>query len=87
MLGLKSTSVTFVCISVEKYFESPPGHPKRKFKGRIAFQGNRVTNRSREAAIFQGLGSCPATMEASKTADFYGLIPGHAVEIADAEQA
>jgi hypothetical protein len=26
-------------------------------------------------------------MEASKTADFYGLIPGHAVEIADAEQA
>ena len=26
-------------------------------------------------------------MEASKTADFYGLILGHAVEIADAEQA
>ena len=25
-------------------------------------------------------------MEASKTADFYGLILGHAVEIADAEQ-
>ena len=26
-------------------------------------------------------------MEASKAADFYGLIPGHAVEIADAVQA
>ena len=26
-------------------------------------------------------------MEASKTGDFYGIIPGQAVEIADAEQA
>ena len=74
-------------ICVEKNSELPPGHPKRKFKGRVVFQGNRATNQNWEAAIFQDLGSCPATMEASKTADFYGLIPGHAVEIADAEQA
>ena len=74
-------------ICVEKNSELPLGHPKRKFKGRVVFQGNRVTNQNWEAAIFQDLGSCPATMEAFKTADFYGLIPGHAVEIADAEQA
>ena len=86
MLGLKSTSVTF-SVCVEKNCELPPGHPKRKFKGRVVFQGNRVTNKNWEAAIFQDLGSCPATMEASKTDGFYGLIPGHAVEIADAEQA
>ena len=74
-------------ICVEKNSEHPPDHPKRKFKGRVVFQGNRVTNQNWEAAVFQDLGSCPATMGASKTANFYGLIPGHAVEIADAEQA
>ena len=74
-------------ICVEKNSEPPPLHPKRKFKGRVVFQGNRVTNQSWEAAIFQDMGSCPATMEASKAADFYGPIPGHAVEIADAVQA
>ena len=74
-------------ICVEKNSELPPLHPKRKFKGRVVFQGNRVTNQNWEAAIFQDMGSCPATMEASKAADFYGLIPGHAVEIADAVQA
>ena len=74
-------------ICVEKNSEFPPLHPKRKFKGRVAFQGNRVTNQSWEAAIFQDLGSCPATKEASKAADFYGLAPGFVVEIADAVQA
>ena len=63
-------------ICVEKNSELPPLHPKRKFKGRVVFQGNRVTNQNWEAAMFQDLGSCPATMEASKAADFYGLTPG-----------
>eukprot|EP00972_Heterocapsa_arctica_P101389 14942994-Heterocapsa_arctica.AAC.1 len=54
---------------VEKNSELPAGHPKRKFKGRVVFQGNRVTNQNWEAAIFQDLGSCPATMEASRAAD------------------
>ena len=51
------------------------------------FQGNRATSQHWEAAIFQDLGSCLATMEASKAADFYGLAPGFAVEIAGAVQA
>ena len=74
-------------ICVEKNSELPPLHPKRKFKGRVVFQGNRATNQNWEVAIFQDMGSCPATIEASKAADFYGLAPGHAVEIADAVQA
>ena len=74
-------------ICVERNSELPPLHPKRKFKGRVVFQGNRVTNQNWEAAIFSDMGSCPATMEASRAADFYGFIPGHAVEIADAVQA
>ena len=74
-------------ICVEKNSELPPLHPKRKFQGRVVFQGNRVTNQNWEAAIFQDMGLCPATMEASKALDFYGLIPGHAVAIAGAVQA
>ena len=38
-------------------------------------------------ARFQELSSCPASMEASKAADCYGLWEGHSVEAADAVQA
>ena len=74
-------------ICVERNYDLPPLHPERKFKGRVVFQGDRVTNQNWEAAIFQDLGSCPAKVEASKAVGFYGLAPGFAVEIADAIQA
>ena len=74
-------------IFVEKNSELPEGHPKRKFKGRVVFQGNRVVNQNWDAAMFQDLGSCPATVEASKAADCYGCAPGFDIEIADAIQA
>ena len=67
-------------ICVEKNSELPPLHPKWEFKGRVVFQGNRVTNQNWEAAIVQDMGSCPATMKGSKAADLYGLAPGHAVD-------
>ena len=51
------------------------------------FQGNRVVNQNYDAAVFQDLGSSPATMEASKITDFYGCTEGNTVQIADAEQA
>ena len=51
------------------------------------FQGNRVVNQYYDAAIFQDLGSAPATLEAAKVADFYGCADGYDVDIADAEQA
>ena len=51
------------------------------------FQGNRVKNQEWEAAMFQDLGSSPASMEAGKAADIFGSFPGHNIEQADAEQA
>ena len=37
--------------------------------------------------MFQGLGSAPATMEASRIADCYGCFHRHRCEQSDAEQA
>ena len=59
----------------------------RKYKGRTVFQGNRVWDENWDVAMFQELSSTPATMEASKVADFIGLLKGYKTMIADATQA
>ena len=64
-------------IVVEKNHELPEHDPKRKYKGRAVFQGNNVWDEEGNWAVFQELGSCPATMEAARCADPYGLMPGH----------
>ena len=69
---------------VEKNYESVQ---HRKFKYRVVFQGNQVIDQNWETALFQDLGSSPASMEASKIADLHGCLPGHEIEQADAEQA
>ena len=74
-------------ICVEKNHELDIDDPKRKMKGRVVFQGNMVTNQTWEAAIFQDLGSSPATMEASRVCDMWGCCPGHDSMQADAPQA
>ena len=74
-------------ICVEKGSELPDGHPGKKYKGRFVFRGNDVRDQNWEHAIFQELGSSPAAMEAGKSADFHGLLPGHSIEQSDAEQA
>ncbi len=74
-------------ICVEKNCELPLEDLRRKFKGRVVFQGNQVKDENFEAAMFQEMGSAPATMEASKSCDFYSLLPGHRGEQADAESA
>ena len=74
-------------IMVEKNHELPKDDPNRKYKYRVVFQGNNVFDQDYEAAIFQDLGSSPASMEASKNIDCYGCFPGHDIEQADAEQA
>ena len=58
-----------------------------KFKGRVVFQGNQVYEQSHNYASFQDLGSSPATLQAAKAVDFFGRLPGHVIDIADAEQA
>jgi len=67
--GMKAHVGMIFDICVEKGSELPPGDPNRKFKGRVVFQGNRVQDESWNAALFQELGSSPATMEAGKACD------------------
>ena len=74
-------------ICVEKNYQLSEDNPGRKFKGRGVLLGNQVKNQHWEAAFFQDLGNSPASFEASRWADFYGRLPGHAVKLADAIQA
>ena len=74
-------------LCVQKGAELPDGDKRKKFKYRVVFQGNQVVTQNWEVALFQDLGSSPATMEAGKYVDAYGCAPGHSCEQADAEQA
>ena len=74
-------------IMVEKHWQLPKDDPRRKFKGRAVLLGNKVTNQNIEAAFFQELGNSPATFEAARWADLYGLLPKHSVMLADAIRA
>ena len=74
-------------IVVEKGAELPKDDPRRKFKGRVVFQGNRVVNQNFQAAMFQDLGSSPASIEAGKAVDCVGCLSGNSMQQADAEQA
>ena len=40
-----------------------------------------------EAALFNELGSSPATLEGAKAVDAYGMLAGHDLQSADAKQA
>ena len=51
------------------------------------FQGNEVRDQNWDYAIFQELSSSPASLEASRAADCYGLVEGNTTMQADAEQA
>ena len=74
-------------ICVEKNCELPLTDDRHKVKGCIVFQGNQVKDENYEAAMFQEMGSAPATMEASKSCDFYSLLPRHIGQQSDAESA
>ena len=56
-------------------------------KGRFVYQGSDVRDQIGNAAVFEQLGSNPATMEASKAADAYGLQPGYIIETSDCDKA
>ena len=71
----------------EKNFQLKEDNPQRKFKGRGVVLGDQVKDQNMEAALFQDLGNTPATFDASRWADFYGCLPGHDVQMADAIQA
>ena len=58
-----------------------------KYKNRAVFRGNQVWDAHYDSAVFTEMNSCPATMEAAKFGDFYGLLPDHKITTADARQA
>ena len=74
-------------ICVEKGSELPEGNPLRKFKGRTVFQGNNVKDESSDVALFAELGSSPANMEAGKSLDACGSMPGNRISQGDGKQA
>ena len=74
-------------ILVIKNSALPEGHPLRKYKGRVVFEGCYVRDESGKMAIFADLSSAPATMQVGKIADFYGALEGHGCEQADAQSA
>ena len=74
-------------VNVIKGDELPEGDPGRKYKCRVVFQGNNVRDENSQQAMFLELSSCPATMEAAKAADIYGLLSGNETQQCDAEQA
>jgi hypothetical protein len=74
-------------ICVEKDSETEKPERLRKYKGRVVFRGNDVVDENCDIAMFQELGSAPATMVAAKACDLYGLLKGHVVENADATLA
>ena len=63
-------------ICVEKNAGLPAGHPNRKYKGRVVFLGNRVTNQDFEGATFAELGNAPGNLESVRFADAYGCSRG-----------
>ena len=70
-----------------KSSELPEADPRRKYKGRAVFLGDQVKDQDGNVALFQELGSTPATMSASKVADFHGLLPGNVLMTADVMSA
>ena len=72
-------------ICVQKNSEFKDQEPVYKY--RYVFQGNRVHDQDWQVAMFQDLGSSPATMEASRAADCHGCAEGNDIEQADVEQA
>ena len=74
-------------ICVEKNSELHENDPNRKFKGRVVFEGCYVKDEDNNWAIFSEIASCPASMEASRCGDAFGMLPGHDIQIADGESA
>ena len=57
------------------------------FKFRVVFQGDDVKDQNYEYALFQDLGSNPASMQAGNAVECYCCLPGHSVEQCDVDQS
>ena len=58
-----------------------------KYKGRVVFQGNNVTDQTATMAAFSDIGGSACLLSASKMADVIAVVPGNSGQQADAPQA
>ena len=58
---------------MEKNTDLLEGDPRRKFKGRVGFQGNNVKTPNKENAVLVDLGSSPSSVRAGRLVDAFGL--------------
>ena len=72
-------------LCVEKHSELP-AH-KRKYKGRVVFQGNNVRDENGHATLFTEQGSSASHLSASKLLDIVSMLPGNDGGQSDAPQA
>ena len=72
---------------VEKNTDLLAGDARRKLKGRVVFQGNKVKNQNWENAVFADLGSSPSSMEAGRLVGAFGPRPNYDTQQPDAVQA
>ena len=83
------------CVAIGQIFEImviknaglPESDEARKYKYRLVFSGDRLVDQSFEKAIFQDLGSNPASLKSNKTFDLHGITMGHVIQQAGAELA
>ena len=72
-------------ICVVKGAELDDKDPRNIFKGRALLDGSWVKDENYDVALFNEMGLSPATIQAGKAVDVFGLQPGYAIEQADAE--
>ena len=60
-------------ICVQKNAELPDDDPRKKFKGRSVYRGNEGRDEFHDHAIYQEMSSQPASMQAGKACDAYGM--------------
>ena len=85
--GIKVCVAQIFEIWVVKKAELAVGDPENKFKGRAVLYGSWVKDEHYEVALFNEMGSSPASMQAGKAVDCFGSQPGYCIQQADAEAA
>ena len=85
--GTKAFIGDIMPLVYQKHSEIHGNDPLKVYKGRIAYRGDAIKDEFFQWALFGEVASSPSSMAASKVADFWGALLGHAVQYSDAEMA
>ena len=86
-IGIKVHIAKMFEICVVKGAELEDDDPRKVFKGRAVLDGSWLKDENYDVALFNEMGSSPASMQAGKAVDVFGLQPEVDIEQADAEEA